>query len=122
MKKHTDADWNKILQGTVTNHLDVLGQKMHLVFPVDAFRTYVSSPTALMGTWDEIVTLEHRLMGLERYNKPIKNRLLGHVIYQKNEPDAYMYATSYRTAYIESRCRKSVMYKRCACESECKRR
>ena len=102
VKKHTDADWNKILQGTVTNHLDVLGQKMHLVFPVDAFRTYVSSPTALMGTWDEIVTLEHRLMGLERYNKPIKNRLLGHVIYQKNEPDAYMYATSYRTAYIES--------------------
>lgn len=101
VNKHTDADWDKILQGTVTNHLDVLGHRMHLVFPVEAFRAYVSSPTALMGTWDEIVTLEHRLMGLERYNKPIKNRLLGHVIYQKNEPDAYMYATSYRTAYIE---------------------
>lgn len=99
--KHTDADWNRILQATVTNHLDVLGHKMHLVFPVEAYRSYVPSPTALMGTWDEIVALEHRLMGLERYSKPIKNRLLGHVIYQKNEPDAYMYATSYRTAYIE---------------------
>lgn len=100
VKKHTNADWNTILNSTVTNHLDMLGDKMHLVFPVETFRN-VPDPTALIKTWDEIVSIEHKLMGLEKHNIPIKNRLLGHVVYAKNEPDAYMYATSFRTAYAE---------------------
>lgn len=100
VKKHTNADWNKILNATVTNHLDVLGDRTHLVFTVEAFRN-VPDPIALANTWDDIVRIEHKLMGLEKYNIPIKNRLLAHVVYAKNEPDAYMYATSFRTAYAE---------------------
>lgn len=99
---HTASDWTKILQRAVTEHIDVLGNKVHLLFPVKSFVQYTRGNIfPLLDFWEGIVADEHRLMGLETYNRSLKNRMFCHVVYKSNEPTAYMYATNFRTAYVE---------------------
>lgn len=100
VRKHTDSDWPAILANSTYPMLDVVGKKMHLLFPVDNWKA-VSSPTELIGVWDEIVTLQHRLLGFEKYMiwQP-KNRMFG---FADMNPDAsYMYAGDYQTGYSPS--------------------
>lgn len=99
---HTASDWSRILQHTVTEHIDVLGNKAHLLFPVKSFVQYTKGNIIpLLNFWDGIVADEHKLMGLEKYGRTLKNRMFCHIVYRSNEPNAYMYATNFRTAYVE---------------------
>ena len=97
--KNTDAEWDGLLSGAASTFMDIQGERTHMVMPVSAFRNYVTQPTELLRTYDRMVELEHELMGLFKYNIPIKNRMFFHSITTK---DSYMYATSYRTAYHEN--------------------
>lgn len=97
-QENTDKEWSAMLNASVAGYLDVQGEYTHMVFPVSYFKRLVSSPIKLLEAYDRMVWLEHDLMGLHKYNRPVKNRMLFHSI----TGDSYMYATSYRTAYHEN--------------------
>lgn len=97
LNQNTDAEWEAILSKAVARHLDVLGENAQMVMPVSAFREIVSEPSRLLRDYDRLVYLERELMGLYKYEIPIKNRMFFQSI-----KDSYMYATHYRTAYNEN--------------------
>ncbi|MDR1756758.1 MAG: M60 family metallopeptidase, partial [Culturomica sp.] len=94
--KHTKADWGGILDNATYAALDVVGERMHLLFEVEDWKT-VSDPVELIRAWDDIVKLEEELMGLVKYDRVPKNRVFGHV--DKSPTASWMYATAYRTGY-----------------------
>ena len=93
-QKHTKEDWNRLLNSATDRYFDVLGKYAHLTFPVDKFKKNTPDGLALINSFDDIVRLEMEFMGLFKYDKVFNNRMYLHVIYK-----AYMYATSYHTAY-----------------------
>ncbi len=97
-QKHNSSDWNRLLNGAVNKHFDVLGKYAHLTFETEALKTHArNSGTQLIDRYDDLVRLEQEFMGLMKYNRPTVNRAYFHVMYT-----SYMYATSYRTAYNAS--------------------
>lgn len=95
-QKHSKADWKRILDKATYKQFDVLGKNAHLTFPTEDFRTYTPDGLALINKYDELVEHQFEFLGLVKYGKTFHNRMYFHVDYN---PTAYMYATSYRTAY-----------------------
>lgn len=94
-QKHEPGDWSKYLNAAVDKYFDLLGEHAHLTFPTESFKAYApNNGDKLIDAYDEMVRLEKELIGLYKYNRPTINRAYYHVMYA-----AYMYSTSYRTAY-----------------------
>lgn len=94
-QKHQPEDWSKYLNGAVDKYFDVVGKDAHLTFPTEAFRAHAANNgDKLIDAYDDMVQLEKKFIGLDKYNRPTINRAYYHVMYT-----AYMYSTSYRTAY-----------------------
>lgn len=91
---NTDEEWQDILDKTTYSFMDLLGNRTHMVMRVEDYRSYVTSPTLLCQAYDTLLYLENELMGLFKYNRPIKNRMMYEAVNHN-----FMYATSYRTAY-----------------------
>lgn len=96
--ENKDTDWSGLLNKSVGGYLDMQGKYTHMCWPVSKLRSIVTQPTELLEVYDRMVRLEHELMGLYKYDIPIKNRMFFHAV----ATDDYMYATSYRTAYHEN--------------------
>lgn len=94
ISKHTEADWQSLLNNTCNQYFDVLGKYVHLTFPVQSFKDYTKNGKDLIDTYDEVVKYEMEFMGLFKYNHVFKNRMYMHVMYH-----SYMYASPYHTAY-----------------------
>lgn len=94
ISKHEPSQWKGILDNACYELIDVLGENVHLTFPVDSLKKYTPDGAELLKTFDRIVALEHEFMGLDRYHKEYHNRQYCHVVYK-----GYMYAPNYRTAY-----------------------
>lgn len=95
LKKHNASDWDRLLNNATNDYFDVLGYKSHLTFPTESYKTYTrNNGVELAKTYDDLVYLEQDFMGLQKYNRVPVNRAYFHVMYH-----AYMYSTSYRTAY-----------------------
>lgn len=95
-QKHAPSEWNSLLNNAKDKYFDVIGEYAHLTFETEAFRTYTGSQgPQLIEAYDELVRLEQEFMGLMKYNRPAVNRAYFHVMYK-----SYMYASSYRTAYV----------------------
>lgn len=94
--KHAPEEWQTRLNAAQFKYFDLVGKMTHMSYPVESFKQYTPSGTDLAAVTDSIVFYQHQLMGLYKYNNPIKNRLFMHV---HMEEDMYMYATTYRTAY-----------------------
>lgn len=94
-QKHDPSDWSKYLNAAVDKYFDVVGLHAHLTFPTESFKAHaLTNGDKLIAAYDELVALEKDFMGLNKYNRPTVNRTYFHVMYT-----AYMYSTSYRTAY-----------------------
>lgn len=95
IRKHKASQWQTMLKNATYKFFDVLGENIHLTFPVESFRQYTPDGKALIDVFDRIVELEHEFMGLDKYkDRQFKNRQYCHVVYK-----GYMYAPNYRTAY-----------------------
>lgn len=94
-RKHTAADWKRLLENATDTYFDVLGQYAHLTFNTNDFRQYTPDGQALINVYDKIASLQQDFMGLNKYNKQFNNRIYLHTVYG----NAYMFATSYHTAY-----------------------
>lgn len=94
MGTNTDGEWQGMLDSATYSFMDVLGNRSHMVMRVEDYRSYVTSPTLLCQAYDTLLYLENELMGLFKYKRPIKNRMMYEAVGHN-----FMYATSYRTAY-----------------------
>lgn len=98
IRRHTDADWNRLISKAVWARFDLLGERVHVVFSTGDLHTYTKSPTRLLQVYDSIVFLEEQFMGLHKYQKNIYNRF-----YFGATPFAsYMHMITYRTEYNPS--------------------
>ncbi|MDD4428817.1 MAG: M60 family metallopeptidase [Paludibacter sp.] len=95
-EKHTENDWNRILNVTQYEYFDALGKYAHLSFPTNKFKTNASdSGPQLIKAYNELVYAEREFMGYYHYaDRDPYNRSHFVVMYHN-----YMYSTSYHTGY-----------------------
>lgn len=69
--KHRDvsADWREILNKATYGCIDIKGDRVNLVFGVNSIKTYCDNLGKLIQNYDDIVELEHELMGLDKWGR-----------------------------------------------------
>lgn len=94
--KHTEADWNRLINSATNKYFDVIGEKAHICFPVESYKTYTGSRgKELIDVFDRLVEQTHIFAGTTKENgKELPNRAYFQVMYT-----SFMYCTSYRTSY-----------------------
>jgi hypothetical protein len=97
-QKHQLSDWTRLLNKAVAPDFDLLGEFVHLTFPVANFKNDTPDGKALIDAWDRLARFEHEFMGLYKYPEHrYQNRVYAHADY--NPEAAHLYATSYHTGY-----------------------
>ncbi len=80
--KNNDADFNRMLDNAVAAIFDCRGRNIQVMYPVSAFKQYAyGRGVELISNYDSLVTRQHRIIGLEKYNKVPDNRILARVNY-----------------------------------------
>ena len=99
-QKHAPEKYAELLgKATASKYFDLLGRYAHLAFPVSDFRAVVPSDgKGLAELYDGLVRKEFEFLGLFKYDRVFHNRAFFSVHYN---PDVYLYATSYHTAYAD---------------------
>ena len=96
INKHSDADWNAFIDQAVFPILDAKGKHIQTAYPVEALKNYAyGRGKELISNYDSLVYRQHRLMGLEKYNKVPKNKILARVNY-----NYYMFRDGDGVAYM----------------------
>jgi hypothetical protein len=96
--KNQPGDWNKIISNTVYSNLDLKGKYSVITFTTSALQAGITQANIndYIKTWDDIVYNEQEFTGLVKYNKMHNTRMYCKAV---TDPDAYMYATDYFTAF-----------------------
>ena len=96
ISKHTDADWNKLIDQAVYPILDAKGKHIQTAYPVESLQKYAyGRGVELISNYDSLVYRQHRLMGLVKYNKVPQNKILSRVNY-----NYYMFRDGDGVAYM----------------------
>ncbi|WP_294629126.1 M60 family peptidase N-terminal accessory domain-containing protein [uncultured Bacteroides sp.] len=79
--KHWDAsaDWRGLLDKATYGCIDIKGDWVNLVFGVNSVKTHCDNLGKLIQNYDDIVGLEHELMGLDKYNRRPKKHMFARV-------------------------------------------
>lgn len=94
--KSTDEDWNKLIDNTVYPILDAKGKHIQIAYPKESLKKYAyGKGKELINNYDSLVYRQHRLMGLEKYNKVPDNKILARVNY-----NYYMFRDGDGVAYM----------------------
>lgn len=97
LKKSNPADWSKTINDATTSFFDLKGEYTVVTFPTTDLKELKNADIAeYIKTWDQIVYKEQEFMGLVKYNRMHKTRMYVKAVV---DPSAYMYASSYYTAY-----------------------
>ncbi len=79
----TNQDWKKMLENAPCEVIDIVGKRVHLVYPVKELKeTCPDDGLKLINLYDQIIGHQHQIMGLVKYNIQPKNRMLGRVIWK----------------------------------------
>ena len=78
--KHTASDWQEVLGCATYGCLDIKGDFINLVYGVQDLKTYCYDGKKLIENYDQLVTLEHEIMGLMKYNRRPKNHMFARVV------------------------------------------
>ncbi len=93
---HTDDDWDRLLSKATFPIMDAIGKHIQIAYPVESLKKYASGRgLELLNNYDSLVYRQHRIMGLEKYNKIPKNRILSRVNY-----NYYMFRDGDGVAYM----------------------
>jgi hypothetical protein len=106
--KNTDEEWEDMLNNTVSEVIDILGEKSHMVLYVDELQKNLPRSKEIsksVNIWDATIHSQWNLMGLYKYPKPQNNRQLG-----INTLSGYMSATWYTTLYNKTTTIPSLLY------------
>lgn len=80
---NNNNDWKKLLDDAVTSVIDIVGNRVHLVYPVEEMKKFCPDRgEELIALYDKIIGLEQQVMGLYKYKMLPKNRMFGRVIWQ----------------------------------------
>lgn len=94
--KHTDKDWNALLDNAIYPIIDAFGKHIQIAYPVEDCKKYAyDRGLELLNNYDTLVAVQHRLIGLEKYNRIPKNRILSRVNY-----NYYMFRDQDGVAYM----------------------
>jgi hypothetical protein len=101
-KKHTDADWARLIAAAPNPYFDIVGRYAAATAPTEWFRTYTEGRGLdLVGAYDAVVELEWKFMGLldppNGFGGHHRTRAYFHQE-QMNE-GVGAYATEHHTAY-----------------------
>ena len=76
--KSTDnnADWKKLLENAVCNIMDIKGDYVNLAYRVSSLKKHCPEKgRELIDAYDEIIDIQHDMMGLKKYNIRPKNHM-----------------------------------------------
>lgn len=94
--KHTDADWDRLLDEAVSPILDARGKHIQVAYPVEWFKVYTRGKgVELINAYDTMLHHHYTLMGLVKYKKVPKNRILARVNF-----NYYMFRDGDGVAYL----------------------
>lgn len=92
----TDADWNSLVDNAIYPIVDARGKHIQIAYPAKAIKKYAyNRGMELIDNYDTLVYRQHRLLGLEKYNKVPENRILARVNY-----NYYMFRDGDGVAYM----------------------
>jgi hypothetical protein len=78
--KHTNKDWDRLLDNAVSPVLDARGKHIQVAYPVEWFNVYTRSKgVKLINNYDTMLNHHYTLMGLVKYKKLPRNRILARV-------------------------------------------
>jgi hypothetical protein len=94
--KHTNADWDRLLDQAVSPILDARGKHIQVAYPVKWFNVYTRGKgVELIKNYDTLLHHHYTLMGLVKYQKVPKNRILARVNF-----NYYMFRDGDGVAYL----------------------
>lgn len=94
--KNTDSDWDALIANSTYPILDAKGKYIQVAYPKESLQKYAAGKgKELISNYDSLVYRQHRLMGLEKYNKVPKNKILSRVNY-----NYYMFRDGDGVAYM----------------------
>lgn len=77
-----NSDWKRMLENSPTEVVDIVGNRVHLVYPVEELKQFCPDKgEELIALYDRIIGMEQRIMGLYKYRMLPKNRMFGRVIW-----------------------------------------
>jgi len=80
--KHDNADWDRLLDDAVSPVLDARGRHIQVAYPVEWFNEYARGKgVELIKAYDKILHHHYTFMGLVKYEKMPRNRILARVNY-----------------------------------------
>lgn len=78
--KHTAADWPRLIDGAVSSYFDLKGERVNLAYTTQDLRDYCTDGYELIGVYDELVAMEHEIMGLAKYDLRPKNHMFARTV------------------------------------------
>ena len=94
--KNNDADWNALIDNAVYPVIDAKGRHIQIAYPAADCKKYAyGRGVELISNYDSLVRRQHRIMGLEKYNRIPQNKILSRVNY-----NYYMFRDGDGVAYM----------------------
>jgi hypothetical protein len=94
--RQTNADWDRLLDHAVNPIMDARGKHIQVAYPVEWFNAYARGKgRELIGNYDAMLHHHYTLMGLAKYQKLPKNRILARVNF-----NYYMFRDEDGVAYL----------------------
>lgn len=94
--RQTNADWDRLLDQAVSPILDARGKHIQVAYPVEWLNTYTRGKgMELLHNYDTMLHHHYALMGLVKYHKVPKNRILARVNF-----NYYMFRDGDGVAYL----------------------
>ncbi len=96
ISKHTNADWDRLLDSAVSPIMDARGKHIQVAYPVEWFNVYTRGKgVELINNYDAMLHHHYSLLGLVKYKKVPKNRILARVNF-----NYYMFRDGDGVAYL----------------------
>ena len=78
--RHTNKDWDRLLDNAVSPIMDARGKHIQVAYPVEWFKVYTRGKgVKLINNYDAMLNHHYTLLGLVKYKKIPKNRILARV-------------------------------------------
>ncbi len=96
VSRHSNDDWDRLLDEAVSPIMDARGKHIQVAYPVEWFNVYTRSRgVELINNYDALLHSHYTVMGLVKYNKVPKNRILARVNF-----NYYMFRDGDGVAYL----------------------
>ena len=94
--KHTNEDWDRLLDNAVSPIMDARGKHIQVAYPVEWFKVHTRGKgVELINNYDTMLNHHYTLLGLVKYKKVPRNRILARVNF-----NYYMFRDGDGVAYL----------------------